>query len=134
MSHAAGPGAPAPSTPPADPGPRPRRRPAVLAATVGGLVAAAAIIGGLVWWSRTPPSIDRAGPGQCVRQINENDLAVIDCANSDAEFTILGKVENVAEDEADNGTVCDDFPDATSTYWHPVDGGRGFALCLGPTG
>ena len=55
--------------------------------------------------------------------------------SADADFTVLGKVGGKEQIESTISvtTVCDQWPDTTSTYWQGEQGKKGDVLCLKAT-
>jgi hypothetical protein len=70
----------------------------------------------------------RASAGSCVKSSGD-DVTVVDCGGSDAEFKVLGRVEDKTQIEA-GITACGDFDATEQTYWESSGGDTGFVLCL----
>lgn len=72
--------------------------------------------------------------GDCVRQTGADAVQVVDCADSRAEFTVVGRVENKTEMEA-RLTACDPFAHlgATQAFRSGRAGRTGCVLCLAKT-
>jgi len=94
------------------------------------VVAVLAVLAGLgVYVSRTDAG--DAAAGDCLRRRGRDSVAVVACHHPDAEFEVVGRVEDQTEREA--GTItCDNFAErgATQVYWEGEEGGTGFVLCL----
>ncbi|MGI5242444.1 LppU/SCO3897 family protein [Dactylosporangium sp. CA-139066] len=88
------------------------------------------VIGGGVWFFNRDAAL-KANVGDCLHQKGANDLAIVKCDSADADFSVLGKVENKRETETD--AACDQFQDATNTYWEGESGKEGTVLCLKAT-
>jgi hypothetical protein len=91
------------------------------------------VVGGLVavglYFGRDAAS--KAKVGDCVQQQGSNDLKVVKCDDTKANFKVVGRVEDKTQVEASLG-ACDDFPDAQSAYWEGKSGEKGLVLCLAP--
>jgi hypothetical protein len=85
------------------------------------------VIGVGAWWFSRDAALN-ANVGDCLHQKGANDLAIVKCDSADANFTVLGKVADKAESETDN--ACEQFTDATNTYWEGKSGQKGTVLCL----
>jgi hypothetical protein len=118
---------------PAAPQP-PRRSGGGWGKRVGGIVAtllvAGAIFGVNTYLNRDAAT--KAKVGECVAQESGDDLKVVECGSADADFKVVGRVENKTETEAEN--ACEPFVDqgATQLYWEGKAGKKGLVLCLGP--
>lgn len=67
--------------------------------------------------------------GDCVQQVGEDDVKVVDCQSTDAQYSILGIVEKQSQISARMG-ACTDFPDTTSVYWQGRNTNSGTVYCL----
>lgn len=90
--------------------------------------------------------VARAKAGDCIASLtapakgevaDAPDARIVDCATSDAKFTVIGRVENQSEAQfnADStGTlkICADagHKDAEYMFWSATEGGSGYVLCL----
>jgi hypothetical protein len=120
--------------PPADAGapvPRPRR------GRVAGIVVASILLIALVALgistARTGPG--SAAVGDCLRRSGGDAVAIVPCDDPQAEFEVVGRVEDQTEIEAGIST-CTPFADlgATQIYWEGEQGGTGFVLCMAEHG
>jgi hypothetical protein len=82
---------------------------------------------GIYLLSRDEPH--RAKVGDCVAQDGQDSVHLVDCAGSDAEYTVVGRLEDTSQISAGIG-ACGDFETATSSYWEGEQGGKGTVLCL----
>ena len=98
---------------------------------VVGLVVLAGIAG--VSWYMNRDAANKAKVGDCVAQEGTNDLKVVECSSADADFKVVGRVEDKTQSEAGN-TVCAPFVDqgAEQAYWEGESGKKGLVLCLAP--
>jgi hypothetical protein len=70
----------------------------------------------------------RAAAGSCVKADGDS-VTVLSCDDSDAEFKVLGRVEDKTQIAA-GITACGDFDGTEQTYWESSGGDTGFVLCL----
>ena len=70
----------------------------------------------------------RAAAGSCVKADGDS-ITVLGCDESDAEFKVLGRVEDKTQIEA-GITACGDYDATEQTYWESSGGDTGFVLCL----
>jgi hypothetical protein len=95
------------------------------------LVVAVVVIGGLialgVFLNRDAAS--SAKVGDCVQQSGGDDIKVVKCDDANADYKVVGRVENKTQVEA-SLSACDPFPDAESAYWEGKPGEKGLVLCL----
>jgi hypothetical protein len=115
---------PAPGAPgrPMDPGKPLFRRPAIL-----GLLVPIAVIALLVWGNMN--SVSSADVGQCVRNNGTSSVPkveVVDCGSSDAQYRIVGRLEN-----SSNSEDCAKFDGYTAAYTKE-NGSSSYTLCLAP--
>jgi len=119
--------------PPPGPAPQPVRSGGGARRRIITIVVALVVIGGLVavgaFLNRDAAS--KAKVGDCVQQQGSNDLKVVKCDDSSADFKVVGRVENKTQVEA-SLSACDSFPDAESAYWEGEQGKKGLVLCLAP--
>jgi hypothetical protein len=98
------------------------------------IVIALVVIGGIAavsaYFNRDAAS--KANVGDCVQQEGSNDLKVVPCDDANADFKVVGRVEDKRQSDTDS--ACDPFPDAQSAYWEGETGKEGLVLCLAPTG
>lgn len=91
-------------------------------------VALAGCLGGMVYFVRkSDPGLAKVG--DCVSQEGGNSVSVVDCGDTDADFTVVGRLENKTEIDA-GLFACSDFDAATSSYWEGEQGEKGTVLCL----
>ncbi|GAA3197008.1 hypothetical protein ACFO1B_00955 [Dactylosporangium siamense] len=97
---------------------------------VGSLVVLA-ILAGVGWYLNRDAALN-AKSGDCVHQVSANELKIVKCDASDADFKVVGKVDNKPESEAmgANSTVCNAFEATTNVYWEGKPGKNGDVLCL----
>jgi hypothetical protein len=119
---------------PPGPAPQPARRGGAGRAIVI-LVVVLVVVGGLAaaGWYFSRDAANKANVGDCVQQQGSDDLKVVDCASADADYKVVGRVEDKTQTEASLG-ACDDFTDqgAESAYWEGESGKKGLVLCLAP--
>jgi hypothetical protein len=97
------------------------------------IVVALVVIGGLaaVGTYLNRDAASKAKVGDCVQQQGSNDLKVVKCDDANADYKVVGRVENKTQVEA-GLSACDAFPDAESAYWEGEQGKKGLVLCLAP--
>jgi hypothetical protein len=67
--------------------------------------------------------------GQCAKDATgSEDITIVDCTSSDAQYKILGVDEHASEGGAD--ASCLKYDDATKHLWYGDSGGFGRVLCL----
>jgi hypothetical protein len=117
--------------PPA-PAPQPARRGGAGRAIVI-LVVVLVVVGGIAaaGWYFSRDAANNAKVGDCVQQQGSDDLKVVDCGSADADFKVVGRVEDKTQSEASQG-ACDGFADAEQAYWEGEPGKKGLVLCLAP--
>lgn len=78
-------------------------------------------------------SPDRADAGDCVKSAGSQEVVLVDCADSAAEYRVLGRVENKTRIHAqiNSRTICEPFPGTSSSFWRGEEGEAGYVLCLG---
>jgi hypothetical protein len=115
---------------PAAPARRSKRRQLIILSVF--LVAVVAFFGFVYVATRHNPGTAKVG--DCVRQTGADAVQVVDCADSRAEFKVVGRVENKTEVEA-SLNACDPFADlgATQAFWSGQPGKTGYVLCLAKT-
>ena len=67
--------------------------------------------------------------GDCVTQVEDDNVKVVACGSADAQYTVLGIVEKQSQISARMG-ACKEFPETTSVYWQGRNNGNGTAYCL----
>ena len=101
--------------------------------SVVGIVFIVVFLAGLVALVMYLRSTDASGAavGECLERGSGEAVAVADCDDPEAEFEVVGRVEDQTEIEA-GITSCSPFEDQGSTqvYWEGEQGGTGFVLCL----
>jgi hypothetical protein len=123
---------PAPQPPPPSaaqvepPMPRGNKRRQRITLTVF-LVLVAGIFVAIYFGTRHNP--EQAAVGDCVRPDGENSVKIVDCSDPQAQYKVVGRVEDKTEIEA-NINACDAYADTTAVYWSGESGGTGFVLCL----
>jgi hypothetical protein len=72
--------------------------------------------------------------GKSIDQSNDNfqkaELDLVECADADAKYKVIGKVENKTQGEANNEEVCRPFTGAEVVYWEGPENKKGTVLCL----
>jgi hypothetical protein len=93
-------------------------------------VVAIAVIGG-GWYFNRDAALN-AKAGDCVHQSGANDLKIVKCDAADADFKVVGKVDDKPESVAmgADSTVCEAFAETTNVYWEGKKGKNGDVLCL----
>jgi hypothetical protein len=107
---------------PMDPGKPLFQRPAIL-----GFLLPIAVIALLIWGNSGSPS--SASSGDCVQNkgtISAPNVKVVDCASSDAEYKVVGKLSN-----STNSDDCEQFEGYTVAYTEE-SGSSKYTLCLAP--
>lgn len=76
---------------------------------------------------------NKAKVGDCVAQEGSDDVKVVECGSSDADFKVVGRVEDKTQAEA-GISACGPFVEqgAEQAYWEGERGKKGLVLCLGP--
>ena len=131
-----------PGTPPAKKGGRKK----VVFTVLGVLVALAVALG---VWAGVSGGLDALGgdrtaeakQGDCLGDLNApaegqtteaNNAKVVDCASTDAKFTVVGRIDDKTEAEA-TAAACTAYPDASLVYFARKGGAtNGYILCLAP--
>lgn len=91
------------------------------------LLLVACLGGGVYYVRKSDPQ--HAKVGDCVSQDGGDAISRVDCGDSDADFAVVGRLEN--RSQVDAGLfACDDFEGATSSYWEGEQGEKGTVLCL----
>ena len=122
---------------PAAPPPQPARRGGGwkkrILSIVAGLAVLAVIAGIGAYLNRD--AANKAKVGDCVSQEGSDDLKVVECGSSDADFKVVGRVEDKTQAEA-GISACGPFVEqgAEQAYWEGERGKKGLVLCLGPVG
>jgi hypothetical protein len=91
------------------------------------LLLAAAGAGAAYYFRQIDPQ--RAKVGDCVKQTGGDSIEVTECSDGDADFTVVGRIENKTSIDA-GLFACSDFDAATSSYWEGEEGEKGTVLCL----
>jgi hypothetical protein len=96
-----------------------------------GLVVLGGIFAATTYFNRD--AANKAKVGDCVQQNGSDDLKVVDCGSSDADFKVVGRVEDKTQTEA-GISACGPFVEqgAEQAYWEGERGKKGLVLCLGP--
>lgn len=86
------------------------------------------------WYFLNSNAPATAAIGDCVTQTGENDLGIVGCGEPNAQFKVVGKLENRTMIDA-GLFACAEFGEATSSFWQgkPGPGELGLVLCLAPT-
>ncbi|MFF5231642.1 hypothetical protein [Dactylosporangium sp. NPDC000521] len=89
------------------------------------------VLAGIGWYLNRD-SAEKANVGDCMHKVSANELKIVKCGGSDADFSVIGKVADKKESDAmsDDTTVCDPFPGTTTLYWWGEAGKNGDVLCL----
>jgi len=117
---------PAPASYATVPQPPAQKRPrTLLRVGIGLVVVVIAVVVYLVLHHNSP---DNASVGNCMSGVTADTLKITDCSNSDAKWTVVGKVTTKKEPSAaDAATDCTPFPTAGADYYKD-----GYVLCLAP--
>ena len=92
------------------------------------------LVGGLVW-SLATGDPELAKQGDCLLGQNADDMKIVGCDDATAEWTVVGKIDNVREETfnaSEEDTSCTGYPTATASFWSGTKGGNGDVLCLEP--
>jgi hypothetical protein len=89
-------------------------------------------LAGVAYYFRTHDA-SAAKVGDCVTKTGGDGIAITGCGDSDADFTVVGWVEDKSEIAA-SISACSDFGNATSSYWEGKSGEKGTVLCLAKKG
>lgn len=87
------------------------------------------IIIGVGGWYFNRDNGQNAKVGDCLHQVSTNEVKIVKCDASNADFSVVGKVDNKKRSEATE-TACAAFPEAAASYWWGKDGADGDVLCL----
>ncbi|GAB3827096.1 hypothetical protein GCM10027610_009800 [Dactylosporangium cerinum] len=87
-----------------------------------------AILAGVGWYLNRD-SGENAKVGDCLHQVSSSEVKIVKCDAADADFSVIGKVENKKQTEAEQ-SACDAFPETAATYWWGKAGQAGDVLCL----
>jgi hypothetical protein len=121
---------------------QPQARPAKPESTRSKVIAyvflALVVVGGFAGlWALNHSDAEVAGakPGQCMHKSSSTEVEVVDCTDKQADFTVVGRKENVTEISAEIG-ACSSFDDVDSSVfvtkrnrWGITDD-KGVVLCL----
>jgi hypothetical protein len=91
------------------------------------LLLAVCLGGGVYYVRKSDPQ--HAKVGDCVSQDGEDAVSIVGCGDSDADFTVVGRLENRTQTDA-GLFACDDVEGATSSYWEGEQAEKGTVLCL----
>lgn len=96
-----------------------------------GLVVLAGIAGVSLYLNRD--AANKAKVGDCVSQEGSDDLKVVECSSGDADYKVVGRVEDKTQTEA-GISACGPFVEqgAEQAYWEGESGKKGLVLCLAP--
>ncbi len=132
------PGQPVPGQYPAGPPPYgqvpppPKKSKAKRLLLTGGIVVVVLIVLGIVVSIFTKNDPDNANVGSCMTGQTADTLKITDCTNSNANWTVVGKVTTKSEpDSATAGKDCDPWPAAQADFYKG-DSSGGYVLCLAP--
>jgi hypothetical protein len=87
-----------------------------------------AILAGVGWYLNRDAG-ENAKVGDCLHQVSSNEVKIVKCDAADADFSVIGKVENKKQTEATE-TACAAFPETAASYWWGKSGKDGDVLCL----
>ncbi len=119
---------PAPTPPPARAS---GRRVGVLIAVL--VLVAVAVVAGIIGFVRSRPTPANAKVGDCMVGQSAKALKKIDCGDSKAEWTVVGRLEGKTEAETkDVEQTCAQWPETKVLFWRKERGTTGFVLCLAP--
>jgi hypothetical protein len=114
--------------------PKESTRSKVITYVVLGLV----VVGGFagIWLLNRPDAaVANAKPGQCMHKSSSTEVEVVDCADKEADFKVVGRKENVTEIRAEIG-ACNSFDDVDSSVFVTrrnrwgVESDKGVVICL----
>lgn len=107
----------------------PQKKKASKLARILSAVAAAALVitFSLLWRSGIFDTSMKVG--DCVRQVGEDNIEVVACDSGQAQYKILGIKERQSQMGAQLG-ACQDWPDATTSYWTGRRTGNGTLYCM----
>ncbi|GAA2379421.1 LppU/SCO3897 family protein [Dactylosporangium salmoneum] len=99
-----------------------------------GLVVLLGVLLGAAWFFNRDAALN-AKVGDCLHQVGSDELKIVQCDSTDADFSVLGKVGDKDQSEATSpfSTVCQQWSDTTNTYWQGEKGKKGDVLCLKTT-
>ncbi|GIJ69094.1 LppU/SCO3897 family protein [Virgisporangium ochraceum] len=117
--------------------PQPPRRGGGWGKRIAGIVATLLVLGGIfaVTTYLNRDAASKAKVGDCVSQEGSDELKVVECGSAEADFKVVGRVEDKTQAEA-GISACGPFVDqgAEQAYWEGEQGKKGLVLCLGPVG
>ena len=96
------------------------------------LFAVAGFIGfALYLWATTSPAAAKVG--DCVSRTGAEGVEVAGCGEANAEYKVVGRVEDKTETEA-GISACTPFEKdgAEASFWQGEQGEKGLVLCLAP--
>jgi hypothetical protein len=67
--------------------------------------------------------------GKNFEEIQDAELRIVDCTDTEANLTVVGRIEGRSEEQADD-EVCQPYDQAELTYWAGRSGESGTVLCL----
>jgi hypothetical protein len=93
-----------------------------------------AVLFALLWFGtrNNATKATNAKVGDCLHQVGLTSVETVKCDDANADFKVVGRVEGKYQAESTIGvtSVCDQWPEATTTYWEGKQGQRGSVLCL----
>jgi hypothetical protein len=93
-----------------------------------------AVMFALFWFGsrNDAPKAADAKVGDCLHQVGLTSAETVNCDDANADFKVVGRVEGQYQAQSTVGvtTACDQWPEATTTYWVGRPGERGSLLCL----
>ncbi|MET7402217.1 hypothetical protein ABZS66_52930 [Dactylosporangium sp. NPDC005572] len=93
---------------------------------LAGLVVAFAVL----WFVNHNEPV-KADAGDCLKGTTADEMEIVDCTSPDAVYTVLGRVEDRSETDAESiESVCSQWPEATHDYWRSQKDSKGIVICL----
>ena len=130
--------------PPAPPAPAKKKSTGKKVLGIVGIVVIALVIGAFKvgvreWFSAEDKTAD-AKAGDCLSalpavaegQETEASAEVLSCTDAAAAYTVLGRVDNQTEAQAQSPEVCAEFPETELAYRAMPESGPGYVLCIKP--
>lgn len=71
-------------------------------------------------------------PQMAEGETKEADAEVVKCDDASAQYSVVGRVENLTEAKAQSDSVCTPYKEAEASYLVTKDGKKYYVLCLKP--